>query len=133
MPKINSGLKLVKLMKEAGTGPSKLELLEKVFPKDKYGKVLSDVKAEVVVEHLKEHMEENPGEIPELTLEKLISFHTTGDWKPSTPEFDHTDGPIEFEDTPDEVEVKPELKVEPKTEVKSEPKKEDDKKDKKLK
>lgn len=138
MPKINSGRKLIKLMKEAGTGESKLDILEQIFPKNKHGEVIGDVKADDVIEHLKEYMEEHEGEIPDLTMEKLVAFRTTGKWVPAVPQFKNVDAPVEFEDTPDEMEEpkaesKPEVKVEPKSEVKVEPKKEDEKKDKKLK
>lgn len=135
MPKINSGRKLVKLMRAEGTGESKLDILEQIFPKNKHGEVIGDVKADDVIEHLKEYMEEHEGEIPELTMEKLVAFRTTGKWVPAVPQFKNVDAPVEFEDTPDEMveEPKAEVKHEVKPEVKVEPKKEDEKKDKKIK
>ena len=97
MPKINSGSKLLKLLKDHGTGPDKIQKIESLhacnqmaknkssdeyalFPIEKKTGKKKDIDASVIVELFSELYEK--GELSEMTYNKVISLHKTGRWEP---------------------------------------------------
>lgn len=108
MPRINSGRKVINLMRELGTGQSKLEALDAAFPQDKKGRVTGDVKADVVLEKLEELCEEFPTLFTRMTLDKAKSIRDTGEWTPPEQGLLPLDLPVE--DFPDDPEPEPEPK-----------------------
>jgi len=106
MPKINSGRKLVNLLRKSGTGQSKLDVAEAKFPTDrKTGEVKGDIPAQVVVDALEESydawLENGELGLPPVqlaTLEKARAFHARGEWEPPSRYRDPETLPVEFED-----------------------------------
>lgn len=96
MAKINSGAKLFKLLAEFGTGPDKMQRIERyyafkqmvrgkdeneqrLFMVDKKTKKKKDIDAEVIVDIAEELFDK--GELTETTFNKIQSLYKTGTWE----------------------------------------------------